>query len=501
MLPVATQPEDHVLALARRASLDGASAQFSSRNMVQGTKRHERWKPCFTRLDGAEQNIQKLENYWSQQRGRGQEGLEHPAEITREAKDDALREGLGNEVDEIAEFITKWAKEMERRLGVLITYEQVKLHEKAYEREVRGTQVDETLLPPLSPGMSPGLPPSQADDLHGSFHSNTPVRRRTTLQRRGSNPLYDLTGSPGKGGRGSPGAGVLSLEEEQARAHTGFQRSMVRVRAAMRLQSVWRGFLDRSIVGNIPRSDITFFHSRDPRIRQAWLKCCSGHNRPRKPQRWLSNLVTKTLTAKISHDYVRLQEKQPVCTLSDFLFEHLYASYESTEVVDQEVQALLASLDRLGGLDYLYAIVTNMLMTFWDARYSDCLTRAIVHIDSEVNRREPNFINPEPELEIDLTLSLVTIKNVMRKLFLSGIGRSKTTALIEDVTRKCFDIQARRSGSEGNTSRNLQATQKEFLYALLLCIDPDTLTAAGFGEAPAERPGRDGVDHGYLEPR
>eukprot|EP00756_Hemistasia_phaeocysticola_P017802 Hpha_TRINITY_DN15556_c1_g1::TRINITY_DN15556_c1_g1_i1::g.106820::m.106820 len=496
MLPIATQPEDHVLKMARRGSLGGASAMFASRTTVQGTKRHDRWKPCFSRLDGAEQSIHKLEQYWAQQRGRDQQELTHPPEITKESKDDALREGLGNEADEIAEFITKWAKEMERRLGVLITYEQVKLQEKTYEREARGTQVDEALLAPLSPGQSPPLAPQGDDSLphNSSFHS-VPARRRNTMPRRASTQMF-ASEMGGPGGQAA-GSGVLSLEEEQSRAHTGFQRAMVRVRAVMRVQSVWRGFLDRSVVGNIPRSDITFFHSRDPRIRQAWIKCCSGHNRPRRPQRWLTNLVTKALTAKISHDFVRLQDKLAVFTFSDFLFEHLFQSYERQEVVEEEVRCLLASLDRLGGLDYMYAIVTNMLMTFWDARYSDCLTRAIVYVDGEVTRREPNFINPEPELELDVTLSLGQIKSVMRKLFLTGLGRSKTTVLIDEVVRRCLDIQERRNGPvEGRTTRNLQATQKEFLYAMLLSLDPDSLAAAGFGEAPKERPGREDFELG-----
>lgn len=434
---------------------------------------------CFDRVQAVERQVCRLEQYWTQQRRMHAQEDAAPG-TTKQARDEALQEGLGQENEEIAAFLERWSSGLESRLGVLVKFEQHKLLSRGSETEHRGTQVDEQMLPTADEGAGAAGA--------GRGHSTSELG------------LQDDMDDEDEGGTGP----FLEYADEAARAKTGFQRSMLRARAATQLQAVWRGYRDRRIVGNIPQADITFFHSRDPRIRVAWVSC-ARRPPPRRSQQWLAATIAQSLRAKITHDYVRKKEGKAPLSFVDFLYDHLFECYGDSASVHTDVVALLCTIDRIGGEDLTFAAVQFFLMTLWDTKYCTCLLRAMCLAHAEVNNQELNVINPKPELEKDVALTEKCIQKVVKKLMTApitepGLGRKRATEIAEEVLAKSMEYavdriekeeqrRARRwqrvgrrsptAASPGAQQKTLP-TQKEFYFSLLMCVTPGMLLAAGF---------------------
>eukprot|EP01064_Diplonema_japonicum_P016971 TRINITY_DN25023_c0_g1_i1.p1 TRINITY_DN25023_c0_g1~~TRINITY_DN25023_c0_g1_i1.p1 ORF type:complete len:796 (+),score=129.08 TRINITY_DN25023_c0_g1_i1:50-2389(+) len=426
--------ESTTMKLSRRASLFGGSGVFMDGSVLE--QREKRWGPCIAAFNGVEAIIAKLEAITS--REGANDAMEHPPILGSKEKEAVLCEGLGSECDEVSTLLTKWGTDIEQRVKILMMREMIRSQMTGRtDMDTKHTQTDESRMGHTS------QPPSKP---------TTPTKRRT-------------------------GKSFQSLDEDDNPnvKRTNFQQIMLRITAAIRIQSVWRGHCDRVLAGDIPKGIITFFHSRDVRLREAWAACCRSPIV--KPVTWLSQLVSTVLNLKITSNYVCDTQKKKRPELSVFLYDHLYESLLTKENVDACIEGILTMLDKYSGHDLIYSIFSNFLLGIWDVTYLNLLNTAMccAHAVS-AKLVEPNMINPACVLDIDVVFTRTQVKSIIKSTFKNS---KRIPAIVDDVIKRCRMLKGRDDSSN--------VTQKELYYSMLITSTPDVLAEAGFDKQ--EKPG------------
>ena len=473
----------------------GAGAVFREGGAAQDT-RERRWRPCVESLNSVEQAIQRLERCWeARQRAArgGTEGVEHPPVVSEQEKAAVIREGMGCEGDEVSALLTKWALDMDQRLKVLLMYEMIQAQGKGQ---------------PEGGGGSGGV---RTEGL-----ASTAVQTDDSLLAGAAAASAADTAAAAAAAAAAPaGGGGVGVPAGAVRK-SAFSQAVFRVAAAMRVQSVYRGYAARVLVGNVRRGVLTFFHSRDARVRAAWVRGMrlqrasaegpSGGVLRGRTAAWLVSLLGTVLNSKITANFIADSQKKPRAEFVNYLFEHLRDSLQDEGSVDDTVSALLLLLDRHVDHDLIFAVVCNFLYGIWDAPHANLLANAMCVTHAVVNKLpQPNRINPACVTDVDVYLSASQTKQVIRQVL-----PAKRPSAMEEVLRRCRTLDAMKgqhaassgafapasaaaaaAGSSGAagagggaaagaTSKGVSVTQKELFYAMLLSASPEMMVDFGY---------------------
>ena len=482
--------EDYTMRLERKPSLHGGANVFSDGSVVSEL-RAVRWRPCLDAMNNVETAIFKLEKCWSDRR-KSDEEVEHPPAITAKEKDSLLHQGMGCEGDEASALLTKWGGDLEQRLKVLIMYEAIaaqQLTSTEYHTATEhiATQTDESSVPL---GERTGNVA-----VNSSTHLTKPVVEAggggATTTAKVKTRKSPSVASVMVGSHGLSTAGFIHKSAQ-------FANSTFRSVAASRVQSAYRGYRDRVLVGNVKKGVLTFFHSRDVRIREAWLagsRRAARGGEEKRPPTWLTSLLTTILNSKITSNYLCDSQKKPRVEFINFIYEHLTDSLQDETVVNATIESALLMLDKQIDSDLIFAVVCNFLFCIWGAAHANLLSTAMCAVHSVTNKlSSTNNINPNCVIDSDLFLSSAQTKQVIRQVF---SNKRNMASLQEDVIRKCKTLEALQQQGGGisadarkdmvqNTkgkktdAKGVTVTQKELYYALLLTATPDLLAEHGY---------------------
>eukprot|EP01063_Lacrimia_lanifica_P031412 TRINITY_DN5170_c0_g1_i1.p1 TRINITY_DN5170_c0_g1~~TRINITY_DN5170_c0_g1_i1.p1 ORF type:complete len:918 (+),score=309.98 TRINITY_DN5170_c0_g1_i1:77-2830(+) len=433
--------EDATLSLSRKDELHGGSHIFAEKSDC--SERVRRWRPCFDALTVVERSIMKMEKAWKRMStDKGEEQLDHPPVVSERDKETFLSEGLGQENDEISGVLTLWANDLQQRLKVLDTYERIQTQGKVSDIDHAACQTEDT-------------------------YEGGGARAK----RKSSAASPQVVNA---------NASLLTRE-----ATSAFQFAMIRVTAAIRVQSMWRAYHSRRMVGNSSTGLMTFFHSRDPRIREAWTQC--AYFPPGKPVSWLSTLLSNLLNSKITANYIADSQRAPHATFTNYVFEYLYESLQDEHVVYETLHQMLVLLNCHVNDDLLFAIVCNLLFCTWGPGHADLLAYSMCCVHATVNKlTEINTTKPNCVVDQDVYLTSAQIKAVVKSVFNSKASM-KANALHEEVHRRCRVLEGNRrtkgqagDGGDAGKSTGVTVTQKEMLYAILISATPDVLVDFGY---------------------
>ena len=308
------------------SSENGAAVVLGATDaQAPGNRRRLRWEPVFGAVAELEHVLGELETMEGVATATATtsddtEPSTARADFSVREREDLLSDGVsGEEPDEVSHFLDRWLRLVRQRMHVLQTFIKTKLSNKTHMMTHRAVQV--TSGPAALPLCEAGA--DAVDAAEGPLKETTPdiPLHPTTIHARliRSSKSVRLVGAAGDasapkstwldsflGGESSmvmsprdsralltepsgvgPRAtrGTLASHSEQVGAteslawlasvaSPGFQRIAGRITAAVRLQSLVRGWRARKVTGNVSRGDRTPFQSRDGRVREAWLRCC-----------------------------------------------------------------------------------------------------------------------------------------------------------------------------------------------------------------------------------
>ena len=337
--------------------------------------------------------------------------------------------------EEISSFLTKWSKDIYQRLKVLLMLEVIHSQNKEQRLENRSVQTEETSI---------AISTSNISEI-GNTINQIKSDGLTTVGRR-----------------------------------TGFQRSIQRVQAAMRIQSVFRGHKDRVVVGNFKTKHITFFHARDQRIRDIWVSV--AHKQHTQGTISLLDVVYSLLSTKVTANYVADSDGKERESFTNFLFDHYQTSLSTVADATKSIANLLLGLSRLLKTDILFSIITNLILNIWGLSHSNFLCRAMCCVQSILTKSgNSNLVNPAVVFDQNTSLSQQQVKVVVKSL-LTETTVKRAATISDAVLAKCKLLESRRLGKTPNNSvKGTFITQNEFYYSLLISISPDILTECGYG--------------------
>eukprot|EP01060_Flectonema_neradi_P017764 TRINITY_DN24604_c0_g1_i1.p1 TRINITY_DN24604_c0_g1~~TRINITY_DN24604_c0_g1_i1.p1 ORF type:complete len:362 (+),score=69.42 TRINITY_DN24604_c0_g1_i1:151-1086(+) len=260
----------------------------------------------------------------------------------------------------------------------------------------------------------------------------------------------------------------------------GFQSAMQRVQAAMRIQSLFRGQRDRVVVGNFKTKRLTFFHARDPRIRDIWTQV--AHNRQTSTSMTLLDTVHTLLTTKVTSNYVADTEGEEKESFTNFLFSFYQTSLGSVEEATKTISDLLVGLSNHLSTDIIFSIITNLILNIWDVSYCDLLCSALRSVQSLLTKSGgTSLVNPAIVFDQNVSLSQQQVRALVKSLF-SETTAKRAAATSDAVVAKCKILEGRRSGKTRTQSNSkVFITQNEFYYSLLVTASPDALAECGYG--------------------
>jgi len=317
---------------------------FTDAKSTATKTREQRWGPVFTTMDSIGQCMDTLEAAFALSES-VQDAAAKSSSVKQAEREEALHEGLGNEADEVAAILVKRLGDIKERLQLLEVYDKIR---QSHQPE-QSSESDEE------------------DRAFGEKHQSFQSSAWSTGSK-----------SPLSGSKYGKGTSILSSHHEvrPTRPPSQFQRVVLRLESAMRVQAVYRGYLDRRIYGNVREGIRTFFHAKDRRWATVWVRHFRGE---RRTAPWLLEWVLTFLNAKIIHDHLKEMEGQPQATFNDYLKEHIEKCYasESAEAQDAHTGLLLRTVYACKAADPLLKCFFNFMMETWDHNVAGIFIKAL----------------------------------------------------------------------------------------------------------------------------
>eukprot|EP00760_Papus_ankaliazontas_P011657 PhM_4_TR14925/c0_g1_i1/m.61439 len=478
----------------RRDDLGGAIMQCNDVNSQVSHDRRLRWIHLFENLDEMEKALQRMEHN-AQVASPEIDHVVHPSKISDSDKASILREGLGSEAEEMSVFLTTWVSDVLDRTNVLVMHEQMRINTRIHNLHDKGCQTDE------SGSYGPGGGEFDADMFATSMRPGGGRAATATIvsqpppQPSVASSRGDLRRHMSFGGRSGDGDEPSSPLTPNffAVGTTSFQRAMRRTVASMRIQALWKGYKARKKVGNLKLKIRTFFHSRDPRIRDLWI--ATSKTTTERTALWVANLCATLIRAKLTSDYINgthttnangeTTQIRSASSFVDFTFKHLFDAYNSESVVNENVKSFLVGLSVHSHTNCLLRVVMSFFMAFWSERYHNLLIRTLLAIGKVLAAAGvvlPDAVTPtnyQVDLEGEHRLSLQNVRVIVRSLFPHRMDHS----VVLDLVFRTLELAAKDpnvGGVSPLSAETKSCTVRELLFALLHCVKEDRLVSNGY---------------------